>query len=102
MEKGNNEFKNYLLFQHHRSIVNLYKRHLEIIEDLKQEHKDFLNKIKNKIPQEELNNIDYFNDQKYNQIRKKILDSGNEVVRDFEKNIENLDVNLKLKEKGNL
>ena len=95
MEKGNNEFKEYLLFQYRRIIINLYKRHIEIIEDVKMDHRIFLNKIKNRIPEEELNNLDYFNDQKYNLIRKKILDSGNEVIRDFEKSIENLEISLK-------
>lgn len=98
----NEEFKNYLRFQYHRIIVGLYKRQLEVIEDLKRDHKEFLNKIQNRIPQDELNKIDYFNDQKYNTIRKRTLDSGNEVIRDFEKNIENLDITLKTKEKGNL
>lgn len=96
MEKGNNnEFKDYLLFQYQRIIVNLYKRHLEIIEDIKQDHVVFLNKIKDNVSQEELNKLDYFNDQKYNTIRKKILDSGNGVIRDFEKSVENLDISLK-------
>ena len=95
MEKGNNEFKEYLLFQYRRIIINLYKRHIEIVEDVKMDHRIFLNKIKNRIPEEELNDLDYFNDQKYNLIRKKILDSGNEVIRDFEKAIENLDISLK-------
>ena len=99
MEKGNNnEFKDYLLFQYQRIIVNLYKRHLEIIEDIKQDHVVFLNKIKDNVPQGELNKLDYFNDQKYNAIRKKILDSGNGVIRDFEKNIENLEISLKKKQ----
>ena len=98
----NERFKDYLRFQYQRIIVSLYKRQLETLEDLRQEHKEFLNKIKDKILQEELNKIDYFNDQKYNLLRKRILDSGNEVIRDFEKNIENLDIGLKIKEKGDL
>ena len=44
-----------------------------------------------------LKSVDYFNKEKYNYIRKKTLDTGNEVIRDFENNIDLLDINLKNK-----
>tara|TARA_Y100000004_G_C8860892_1_gene389013 strand:+ start:266 stop:403 length:138 start_codon:yes stop_codon:yes gene_type:complete len=42
--------------------------------------------------------MDYFDVNKYNYIRKKILDGGNEVVREFEKAFSYLD--FEIKEKG--
>ena len=39
--------------------------------------------------------MDYFDVDKYNYIRKKILDGGNEIVREFEKAFSLLDVDIK-------
>ena len=41
-----------------------------------------------------------FDENKYNYIRKRTLDIGNEAIRDFEKNMEKLDISLK-KENNN-
>ena len=54
-----------------------------------------LNKLNSKIDQNTLKNIDYFDENKYNYIRKKILDNGNEVIREIEKNLEKLNFTLK-------
>ena len=39
-------------------------------------------------------NIDYFTEDKYNYIRKKILDIGNEACRDVERHIDMLEIQL--------
>ena len=39
--------------------------------------------------------MDYFDENKYNYIRKKVLDNGNEICREFEKVFEQLSINLK-------
>lgn len=56
-----------------------------------------LKKLEQYIPQEALVNINYLDKEKYNYIRKKTLDLGNEAIRDFESNMEKVDVNLKNK-----
>jgi hypothetical protein len=58
-------------------VVNLYKNYLFILEDLQ---KDGYN-----IPEEE-----------YQRIRKRILDYGNDTIREIEENLENFDIELKL------
>lgn len=98
MEKVNG-IKDVISFQIHRNIVNLYKRYFEITEDLLIEHRLFVSKIQTKLQSSELDinlkDLDYFTDEKFNQIRKKILDAGNDANRELEKALEFVDVNLK-------
>ena len=67
----------FLVFQLRRKVVNLYKNYLFILEDLKKDGYD--------IPEEE-----------YQRIRKRILDYGNDTIREIEENVENFDIKLKL------
>lgn len=89
------KLKEFLVFQIHRNITSLYKRYLNLIEDIQEEHINMLNKLNSKVDQETLKNVDYFDENKYNYIRKKILDNGNEVIREIEKNLEKLNFTLK-------
>jgi hypothetical protein len=89
------KLKEFLLFQVHRNIISLYKRYLNLIEDIQEEHINMLNKLNNKIDQETLKNIDYFDNNKYNYLRKKILDLGNETSREIIKNFDLLNVEIK-------
>lgn len=87
----NLKLKDLLAFQINRNIVNLYKRYLNLVEDLQEEHLNMLNKLNKKVDLETLKNVDYFDDNRYNYIRKKILDLGNETYREIEKTLEFLD-----------
>ena len=87
--------KNFIVFQHARNTTNLYKTHLSIIRDIYEDHALMLKKLENYIPREALENLNYLTNDKYNYIRKKTLDIGNEAIRDFEKNMEKLEVSLK-------
>jgi hypothetical protein len=90
-------FNDYLAFQVRRSIVNLYKFQLAVVEDMRQDHLSMLKKLESKVSKEFIKDIDYFNADKYNHIRKKTLDVGNEAIRDFESSIEKLDIGLRKK-----
>ena len=87
--------KEYIVFQFQRNIVNFYKNQLNIIEDLRQDHKQFIHKISTITSKEHIKNMDYFDVDKYNYIRKKVLDGGNEIVREFEKAFSHLEVDIK-------
>jgi hypothetical protein len=89
------KLKEFLLFQIHRNITSLYKRYLNLIEDIQEEHVNMLNKLNSKIDQDTLKNVDYFDDNKYNYLRKKILDLGNETSREIIKNFDLLNVEIK-------
>jgi hypothetical protein len=82
------KIKDLLSFQTHRNIINLYKRYLNIIEDLQEEHLNMLNKLNSKIDQETLKNVDYFDENKYNYLRKRVLDLGNETIREIDKTLD--------------
>ena len=89
------KLKEYLIFQIHRNIVNLYKQHLVLLEDIAIEHHQMMKKLKDHVDSEYLETVDYLNKDKYNYLRKKTLDVGNESIRDFEKSLENLKITLK-------
>ena len=73
------------IFSINRHITILYKRYINLIEDMKVEHSLYTSKINKRIDDPEfLKNIEYFDDKKYNYIRKKILDLGNETIREIE------------------
>lgn len=98
MQSDKDDIKKYILFQIHRNIVSLYKRYLNVIEDMQEEHLNMLNKLNQKIEATFLKNIDYFDENKYNYLRKKILDLGNETIREIEKNFDFVDLNVKKNE----
>jgi hypothetical protein len=54
-----------------------------------------IDKISTKIDQNTLKNIDYFDENKYNYLRKKILDIGNETIREIEKNFDFIKMEFK-------
>ena len=89
------KIKEYIIFQFQRSITNFYKQQLNIVEDLRQDHRSFIKKISTFTPKEHIKNMDYFDENKYNYIRKKVLDNGNEICREFEKVFEQLSINIK-------
>ena len=92
---SDDRLKEYLTFQIHRNIVNIYKQHLCFVADIRHNHKAMMKKLKKELPNEYLNDIDYFTDEEYNYLRKKTLDVGNEAIREFERSVENLKITLK-------
>ena len=95
MEINEEKLKDFVFFQIQRSIVLLYKRYINLLEDMQEDHVNMLNKLNSKIDLQTLKNIDYFDENKYNYIRKKILDNGNETIREIEKSLEKLNFKLK-------
>lgn len=96
---NNHKVKDYVLFQIHKSVVNLYKRYLNLIEDIQEDHNNMMDKLSNNVNEDILKNVDYFDKTKYNYLRKKILDLGNESIREIEKNFDF--INMEFKENEN-
>ena len=96
----NDKFKDYLFFQIRRSIIGLYKNQLEELQRLKQDHDEMISSLKERgdTPNEIIEALDYFDEKKFNYIRKKTLDVGNEGIRDLESTLEKIEVTLKDKE----
>ena len=86
-----------LEFQVLRAITNLYKSFLITVEDLSEEHKHQFKKLKDAMPESEeiLSQAEYLDEAQLNHIRKKILDSGNDVRRELFSYMENFEINFK-------
>lgn len=82
------KLKEFILFQINRNIILLYKRYLNLVEDLQEEHVNMLNKLNKKVDLETLKNVDYFDENRYNYLRKKVLDLGNETLREIDKTLD--------------
>tara|TARA_B100000287_G_scaffold430888_1_gene487020 strand:- start:298 stop:597 length:300 start_codon:yes stop_codon:yes gene_type:complete len=97
MSDEKTELKDIISFQVHRNVVNLYKKFFEITEDLLQEHKLYKTRIKESSLDDiqAIDKLDYFTEERFNQTRKKILDAGNDAVREIDKALEFVTVNLK-------
>lgn len=91
----NQKTKDFIQFQINRNVISLYKKYFEIIEDLHQDHKNLLSKVENETSKEFADNIDYFDENKYNYIRKKILDSGNDAIRGIENSFKSIEIRIK-------
>ena len=66
-----------------------------MIEDLKHDHEIMLKKITENSSKDFAENIDYFSDDKYNYIRKKILDAGNDAIRNIDTSFKSINITLK-------
>ena len=69
-----------------------------LIEDLHKDHSINFTKLKLALPKEHASLIeqaDYFDQQKLQYLRKKILDMGNETIRETESNFENFTISFK-------
>ena len=78
----------------------LFKSFLLMLEDLKKTHEINFNKLYEELPDEQhgiINMADYFDEDYYQNYRKKILDIGNSVLRDYNSELENLVVEFKFK-----
>ena len=74
MEKD--KVKEFLQFQVRRKVTNLYKNFLFILEDLKENEYDI-------------------SEESYQRQRKRVLDFGNDTIREIEETLKSLDVKLK-------
>ena len=76
-------------------ISSLFKLMLMMVEDMKKDHDFHYEKLYNEIPKEHhsvLRTADHFTDEKVSWIRKRILDFGNESIRNLELKLDNYTV----------
>jgi hypothetical protein len=70
-----------IAIQTHKEITRLYKTFLELVEDMKNNHNIMLKKVAEKHGPAYAEDINYFTDQYYEQLRKRVLDNGNDCNR---------------------
>tara|TARA_B100000519_G_scaffold151119_1_gene132050 strand:- start:2669 stop:2956 length:288 start_codon:yes stop_codon:yes gene_type:complete len=76
-------------------ISSLFKLMLMMVEDMKKDHDFHYEKLYNEIPNEYhsvLRAADHFTDDKVSWIRKRILDFGNESIRNLDSKLDNYTV----------
>jgi metal-responsive CopG/Arc/MetJ family transcriptional regulator len=90
----------YLLRQHKKEVTSLFKNYLKILEDMKADHDFHYNKLYELIPEkyhQVITAANHFTPDKLAWIRKRILDGGNESLRNFAEEMENLTVSFTFK-----
>lgn len=81
-------------------ISSFFKMMLIMVEDMKKDHDFHYQKLYEELPEEHhgvVNAANHFTPEKLAWIRKRILDYGNESIRNMEKEIENYKVSFKFK-----
>ena len=78
-----------------KSITRIFKNYLGALEDIQYTHTIAVEKLKYKLSPEELAVLDYLNDDHYSLVRKRVLDAGNESMRDLSDLLENFNISLK-------
>jgi len=78
-------------------ISSLFKMMLMMVEDMKKDHDFHYDKLYDNIPEDYhaiINTANHFTDQKVAWIRKRILDLGNESIRNFHSELDNYTVSF--------
>ena len=78
-----------------RIITKLFKGYLNSLEDIKFQHHTALERLKDQLSPEQIEILNYLDFYRYSMYRKRILDNGNETVRDLNNFLENFDFQLK-------
>ena len=80
-----------------RNTKDLFKEFLVVVEDLSFEHEQNFSKLYNGIPKQYhaiLDQADYFDEDKLQYLRKKILDIGNNSIRKIESHTEKFTISF--------
>lgn len=89
--------QNFLEKRYRSSMNGIFKEMLKLIEDMKSDHDFHYFKLYDNIPEKYhpiINAANHFDEKKFLWIRKKILDTGNESLREFESEMENYTVSF--------
>jgi len=80
-----------------KAIRSLFRRFLELLEDVKREHQINFEKLRDHLPEEEalIDMADYLDDDRFAAYRKKVLDLGNGTLREHQTELENVTVHFK-------
>jgi len=99
MEKGERLLK----AESKRIVTKLFKCYLSSLEDIRYQHELSLERLKADLSPEQVEILNYLDFHRYSMLRKRVLDSGNETVRDLHNFLENFDMKLQnnnIKEQG--
>jgi hypothetical protein len=92
--------KKKLVLRSEKEISALFKMMLLLVEDMKKDHDFHYQKLYDNIPEEYhavINTANHFTSEKVNWIRKRILDFGNESIRNLGSELDNYTVSFVFK-----
>lgn len=90
--------KDVLRFQLDRNVRLLFREQLMLLEDLGKEHDTALSKLNDALPEQYrhyLDLADYLTPDRGQQLRKRVLDRGNDVLRNFEELLKQFEIRFK-------
>lgn len=93
--------EDYIHEKYKQSIKKLFKDFLVIIETMKHDHDFHYDKLYDNLPESYhpiVNTANHFDQRKLQWIRKAVLDLGNEALRDFASELENVNVSFIFKQ----
>lgn len=99
--------KRFLEAESKRIITKLFKCYLSSLEDLRYQHQVSIERLEEELSPEQIEILNYLDFHRYSLLRKRVLDNGNETIRDMHNFLDNFGVKLKdnilnnNKEKGN-
>ncbi len=99
----NIDAKSLLQFQVEKDVKYLYKRFLSEIEDLRTQHVAMLIRLEKVLPAQYhqlLKAANFFDEKEFAHRRKRILDMGNEAVRNLLEQVERFDVDFDIKQRN--
>ena len=83
-----------------RLITRVFKDALVVLEDIRQDHLSVVHKIQGQFPPEFVGQFNYLDLGKYSRHRKKVLDAGNDALREMQSILSDFDQDTDNKEKG--
>jgi hypothetical protein len=98
MDEINATASDVLRFQTKRSFTTVFKESLVMLEELRDEHIEALERLKAALPQEYHKYVDlanYFSNGKMDKMRRRILTNGNNSARNVDEQITNLKIDFK-------
>ncbi len=86
-----------LEFQVNRNVINLYKSFLVMMEDMHHQHQITFTKLRMALPEDEslINQADYWDNERMEYLRKKILDTGNHALRELVSQLDQFNLTIK-------
>ena len=95
MGKGNKiTHRKFLSSEIRRSVVRLFKLYLNNLEDIRHLHLIAIDKLSDKLSEKDLEMLNYLDDEHYELFRKRILDNGNESIRDLSNLLDKFEIEL--------
>ena len=95
MEKGHKTtHRKFLSSEIRRSVVRLFKLYLNNLEDIRHLHLIAIDKLSDKLSEKDLEMLNYLDEEHYELFRKRILDNGNESIRDLSNLLDKFEIEL--------